>query len=107
MCVLRYLKLAILSVLSPLMFSGEWTSCFFPKSIMSYFGFIFGVEFEIVLCAPLCQPLYLLSVGRLIAFGDQPHHSHIICEFDYGVGVVGWKAVVVCILLYIMHTNEF
>ena len=46
-----------------------------------------------------------MSVPRLIGFGDQPHHSRIICRFDYGVGVVGWKAVVFCILLYILHTN--
>ena len=65
MCVPRNLKLATLSTLSPLM--GRVDILLLPEVNNEFFCF-YGVECEIVLCSPLCQPLYLLFVGRPLVF---------------------------------------
>ncbi len=51
------------------------------------------VKDQIVLRAPPHQLLYLLSIGRLIASGDQPHHSRIVCEFDNSVIIIQWYTI--------------
>ncbi len=56
----------------------------------STFCCFLDVQSQIVLRTPHHQPLYLLSVGRLIASCDQPHHSRIVREWDNGVSVVRW-----------------
>ena len=64
MCVPRNLKL---TTFSPLMFSGEWTSCFFLKPLMSYFVFFGCLVWDCSLCItllasvpPLCRQTHCL-----------------------------------------------
>ncbi len=64
----------------------------FPPEINNDFFCFLDVKGQIVLRAPLHQLLYLLSIGRLIGSGDQPHHC-IVCEFDNGVIIIQWYTI--------------
>ena len=46
------------------------------------------VQQEIILRAPGCQVLHLLTVGCLVIFGDQAHHHCVISEFPNDGGRV-------------------
>ncbi len=88
MCVPRNLKL---DTLHHLLVDIQWCMyILFPPEIVFCF---FDVQGQIVLRAPPHQPLYLLSLGRLIASGDQPQYSHIVHEFDKGVGIIRWYTI--------------
>ncbi len=66
----------------------------FPPEVNNKLFCFLDVQGQIVLRAPPHQPLYLLSGGRLVASGDQPHHSRIVREFDNGVGIIQWYTVI-------------
>lgn len=40
---------------------------------------------ELIVCAPLCQPVYFLSVLFFIVVQNQSHHCWDICKFNYCV----------------------
>ncbi len=49
-----------------------------------------------VLLTPFSQGTHLLSVGRLIVFGDQAYHRCVISKFDDDIGAV-CSCTVVCV----------
>ncbi len=69
--------------------------CFFvfPEVYNDFFCFL-CVEDEVIVLTPCSQCLDLLPVSRFIIVGYESHYGRVVCEFDEGVGVVGWSAVV-------------
>lgn len=79
------LKLVTISALPPLMHSGAWTFCFFLKSIISSFAFLFSVEGQIIIFAPLSQPLFQTWISWWLA---PPRLCHLsILQWCWGYGL--------------------